>query len=80
MLSGGDWVIPHLNGIAYVEKPPLQYWATALTLLAFGQNEFAARVLHGAVRARDPGRGVGPGAATLGVRRRHGGRARCSAA
>ena len=30
MLSGGDWVIPHLNGLAYVEKPPLQYWATAL--------------------------------------------------
>ncbi len=43
MLSGGDWVIPHLNGVAYVEKPPLQYWATALSLRLFGQNEFAAR-------------------------------------
>ena len=28
--SGGDWIIPHLNGLAYIEKPPLQYWATAL--------------------------------------------------
>jgi len=44
MLSGGDWVIPHLNGIAYLEKPPLQYWATALSLRVFGLNEFAARL------------------------------------
>src|SRR5271156_1341229 len=43
MLSGGDWIIPHLNGVAYVEKPPLQYWATALSLRVFGENEFGAR-------------------------------------
>jgi 4-amino-4-deoxy-L-arabinose transferase-like glycosyltransferase len=43
MLSGGDWVIPHLNGVPYIEKPPLQYWATALSLWVFGQHEFAAR-------------------------------------
>ena len=44
MLSGGDWVVPHLDGVAYIEKPPLQYWATALSLRLFGQNEFAARL------------------------------------
>ncbi|HEX4152778.1 MAG TPA: glycosyltransferase family 39 protein [Steroidobacteraceae bacterium] len=44
MLAGGDWIIPHLNGLAYVEKPPLQYWATALSLALFGKNEFAARL------------------------------------
>ena len=44
MLSGGDWVIPHLNGLAYIEKPPLQYWATAASLAVFGQSEFAARL------------------------------------
>ena len=43
MLAGGDWVIPHLNGLAYVEKPPLQYWASALSQWVFGQNEFGAR-------------------------------------
>lgn len=43
MLAGGDWVIPHLNGLAYIEKPPLQYWATAAALRLFGQTEFAAR-------------------------------------
>ncbi|MDB6082619.1 MAG: hypothetical protein JWN43_500, partial [Gammaproteobacteria bacterium] len=44
MLAGGDWVIPHLNGLAYVEKPPLQYWVTAVALHVFGQGEFAARL------------------------------------
>ncbi|MDP9014430.1 MAG: glycosyltransferase family 39 protein [Pseudomonadota bacterium] len=43
MLASGDWVIPHLNGLAYVEKPPLQYWVTALALRVLGQGEFAAR-------------------------------------
>ena len=50
MLQGGDWVIPHLNGLAYVEKPPLQYWATAASFAMFGLNEFSARV-YGALAA-----------------------------
>jgi 4-amino-4-deoxy-L-arabinose transferase-like glycosyltransferase len=45
MLEGGDWVIPHLDGLAYVEKPPLQYWVTALALHVFGINAFAARLM-----------------------------------
>jgi 4-amino-4-deoxy-L-arabinose transferase-like glycosyltransferase len=44
MLSGGDWVVPHLNGLAYVEKPPLQYWATAVSYRLFGPSVFAARL------------------------------------
>jgi 4-amino-4-deoxy-L-arabinose transferase-like glycosyltransferase len=44
MLAGGDWVIPHLNGLAYIEKPPLQYWATALSYGLLGPSEFAARL------------------------------------
>jgi len=47
MLAGGDWVIPHLNGLAYIEKPPLQYWATAAALSVFGHGEFAARFYTG---------------------------------
>lgn len=50
MLAGGDWVIPHLDGLAYAEKPPLQYWATALCYRLFGVTEFAAR-LYGALTA-----------------------------
>ena len=44
MHSGGDWVVPHLNGLAYIEKPPLQYWATALSFRLLGPSEFAARL------------------------------------
>jgi 4-amino-4-deoxy-L-arabinose transferase-like glycosyltransferase len=44
MLQGGDWVVPHLNGLAYIEKPPLQYWATAAAYWLFGVNEFSARL------------------------------------
>ncbi len=44
MLSGGDWVIPHLNGLDYIEKPPLQYWATAAMYRLFGVSEFSARL------------------------------------
>lgn len=44
MLVGGDWVIPHLDGLAYIEKPPLQYWATALSYRLFGLSEFSARL------------------------------------
>ncbi len=44
MLAGGDWVIPRLNGIVYLEKPPLQYWATALAYGLFGVHEWSARL------------------------------------
>jgi 4-amino-4-deoxy-L-arabinose transferase-like glycosyltransferase len=44
MLSSGDWVVPHLNGLAYIEKPPLQYWATALAYRLLGASAFAARL------------------------------------
>jgi 4-amino-4-deoxy-L-arabinose transferase-like glycosyltransferase len=47
MLSGGDWVIPHLNALVYLEKPPLQYWLIALVFRGFGQNEFSARLCTG---------------------------------
>jgi 4-amino-4-deoxy-L-arabinose transferase-like glycosyltransferase len=47
MLSGGDWVIPHLNALAYLEKPPLQYWLTALSFRGFGESEFTARLCTG---------------------------------
>jgi 4-amino-4-deoxy-L-arabinose transferase-like glycosyltransferase len=43
MLASGDWVIPHLNGLDYIEKPPLQFWATALSYRLFGVSEFSAR-------------------------------------
>lgn len=47
MLASGDWVIPRLNGLVYIEKPPLQYWATAISEATFGQNDWAARLYTG---------------------------------
>jgi 4-amino-4-deoxy-L-arabinose transferase-like glycosyltransferase len=44
MLDSGDWVTPRLNGIKYLEKPPLQYWATAAAFAAFGADEWTARL------------------------------------
>ncbi|MFC4314739.1 phospholipid carrier-dependent glycosyltransferase [Steroidobacter flavus] len=44
MVLRGDWVTPHLNGVAYLEKPPLQYWATAALYKFFGEGEWTARL------------------------------------
>ena len=43
MALSGDYVTPTLNGLKYFEKPPMQYWATALAFELFGQSDFAAR-------------------------------------
>lgn len=44
MLATGDWVTPRLNGIPYFEKPPLQYWATAVVFAVAGEDEWTARL------------------------------------
>ncbi|NOZ22553.1 MAG: glycosyltransferase family 39 protein [Planctomycetes bacterium] len=45
MLESGNFIVPHLNYVPYLDKPPLLYWATSLALKVFGLNEFAARVV-----------------------------------
>jgi 4-amino-4-deoxy-L-arabinose transferase-like glycosyltransferase len=44
MIASGDFVTPRLNHVKYFEKPPLVYWATALSIRAFGPSELAVRV------------------------------------
>jgi len=44
MLLLKDWLIPHLNLVPYLEKPPLVYWLTSLSFAAFGLTEWAARL------------------------------------
>ena len=44
MIRSGDWVIPHLNGVAYMEKPPLPYWMIAVAYRVFGVHDWAARI------------------------------------
>ncbi len=42
-LADGHHVIPYLNGVPYIEKPPLLYWLVALSFKIFGKSVFAAR-------------------------------------
>ncbi len=44
MAESGDWVTLQVDGIRYLEKPPLPYWLTAGLFRVFGQNVFAARL------------------------------------
>jgi len=44
MLALGDWLTPRLNYVLYFEKPPLQYWLSALSMRLFGLHAFAARL------------------------------------
>ncbi|WP_211466022.1 ArnT family glycosyltransferase [Collimonas silvisoli] len=39
------WIIPYLNGLPYMEKPPLLYWLTALSFAVFGVSEWSARLV-----------------------------------
>jgi 4-amino-4-deoxy-L-arabinose transferase-like glycosyltransferase len=44
MAHGGSWIIPHLNGVPYIEKPPLLYWLMALSFKVFGVGAWQARL------------------------------------
>jgi 4-amino-4-deoxy-L-arabinose transferase-like glycosyltransferase len=44
MLTSGDWVTARLDGIPYLEKAPLVYWAIAISYKMFGVHDWAARI------------------------------------
>ena len=43
MLSRSGWITPHLNGVAYEEKPPLFYYVLSILFSLFGTHEWSAR-------------------------------------
>jgi len=45
MLVTKDYIIPHLNYVPYLEKPPLLYWLLASSYQIFGISPFAARLI-----------------------------------
>ena len=44
MMASGDWITPHFNGFAYLDKPAVYFWMVAASLETFGVSEGAARV------------------------------------
>ena len=44
MLATGNWVVPAFNGLPYLEKPPLYYWLSMLTLRLDRDGEWALRI------------------------------------
>jgi 4-amino-4-deoxy-L-arabinose transferase-like glycosyltransferase len=40
----GNWITCKINGIRYIEKPPLPYWLVAGSYRIFGQNTFATHL------------------------------------
>ncbi|MCL4781504.1 MAG: glycosyltransferase family 39 protein [Bryobacterales bacterium] len=44
MLRSGDWVTPHINGVAYMEKPPFKYWLMSISFGIFGVHDWSARI------------------------------------
>jgi len=35
MARSGDWVTPYVNGVRFLEKPPLMFWLTAASFRIF---------------------------------------------
>ncbi len=45
MVQNGNWILPHLNGAVYAEKPPLFFWLVNLSTFFLGEDsEFANRL------------------------------------
>ncbi|MDR1910497.1 MAG: glycosyltransferase family 39 protein [Holosporales bacterium] len=40
-----SWIIPHLNGVPYIEKPPLLFWLIAICFKVFGIGTSSARLV-----------------------------------
>jgi 4-amino-4-deoxy-L-arabinose transferase-like glycosyltransferase len=54
MIERGDWLVPHLQGQPYLDKPPLVYWLVMLSYRVCGEHDWSARLVpalavHGCV-------------------------------
>jgi len=45
MVEQGHWLVPHLGGKVYSEKPPLFFWLIAFSYGIFGVDVFAVRII-----------------------------------
>jgi 4-amino-4-deoxy-L-arabinose transferase-like glycosyltransferase len=44
IVDSGNWITCQINGIRYIEKPPLPYWAVAISYKLFGENTFSTHL------------------------------------
>jgi 4-amino-4-deoxy-L-arabinose transferase len=44
MVASGDWLIPRLNGVTHLDKPPVAYWSAAAGMRVLGVNAAGARI------------------------------------
>ncbi len=44
MVASGNWITPRVDGVKFFDKPPLQYWATAIAYETIGISNFSARL------------------------------------
>jgi 4-amino-4-deoxy-L-arabinose transferase-like glycosyltransferase len=44
MLSRGDFVVPYMDGVRYLVRPPMHFWMVAASYKLFGETEFATRL------------------------------------
>ena len=44
MLQRNDFVVPYMDGIRYLIRPPMHYWMVAAGYKLFGESEFATRL------------------------------------
>ena len=44
MLSTGDWITPHFNSLAYMDKPAVYFWMVATSFRLGGISELTARL------------------------------------
>jgi len=44
MAAGGEWVTPRFNGVAFLNKPPLVFWLTGLSMLVLGSSDWVVRL------------------------------------
>jgi 4-amino-4-deoxy-L-arabinose transferase-like glycosyltransferase len=51
MLMNHHFIIPYLNNVPYLEKPPLFYWLLLSSYRIFGINDFAVRVVPSTLTA-----------------------------
>jgi len=44
ILTSGDWVTARLDGVLFLEKPPLYYWPMVVSYKIFGVHDWSARI------------------------------------